>query len=49
MTWISTITFDEIALSIVTLCILRGTMIHILPDHVAGPGGWLIDTGPEDM
>ncbi len=49
MSWISSISFDEITLSIVTLCMIRETMIQFLPDRVAGPGGWLIDTGSKDM
>ncbi|TCM79274.1 hypothetical protein [Rhodovulum steppense] len=45
--WIATITFDQIALSLVTVVILREAMILVLPDRVAGPGGWLIDTAPD--
>ncbi|TCP42427.1 hypothetical protein [Rhodovulum marinum] len=45
--WIATITFDQIALSLVTVALLRDGMVLALPDRIAGPGGWLIDTGEE--
>ncbi|MGC9418644.1 MAG: hypothetical protein ACP5EN_06675 [Rhodovulum sp.] len=45
--WIATITFDQIALSLVTLALLREGMVFALPDRIAGPGGWLVDTGEE--
>ncbi|TCO73041.1 hypothetical protein [Rhodovulum euryhalinum] len=44
---IATITFDQIALSLVTLALLREIMVFALPDSVAGPGGWLIDTATD--
>ncbi|MCO8145327.1 hypothetical protein NHN26_08820 [Rhodovulum tesquicola] len=44
---IATISFDQIALSLLTVVLLREGMILVLPDSVAGPGGWLIDTTPE--
>ncbi|GAA0284989.1 hypothetical protein [Rhodovulum strictum] len=45
--WFATITFDQIALSLVTLSLLREAMVLALPDSVAGPGGWLIDTAAD--
>jgi len=48
MDWISAITFDQILLSALTLCVLRQALIFILPDDVAGPGGWLVNTEYSD-
>jgi len=45
MEWLTTVTFDQIALSLLTLAVVREAMIQFLPDDVAGPGGWLVDTG----
>ncbi|MBW6418467.1 hypothetical protein [Celeribacter sp. PS-C1] len=38
------ISFDQLALAIMTTIAIREVMIVILPDSIAGPGGWLIDT-----
>ncbi len=35
---------DKLALSFLTLFLVRHGMIWVLPDAVAGPGGWLVDT-----
>lgn len=48
MAWISQISFDEVVAAFITCLVIREVMIFSLPDHIAGPGGWLIDTGPED-
>lgn len=40
----STITFDQVAMSVMTVIAIREAMIVLLPDHIAGPKGWLIDT-----
>ncbi|MCB2094804.1 MAG: hypothetical protein H6901_07275 [Rhodobacteraceae bacterium] len=42
------ISFDEIAASLLICLLLRETLILVLPDHIAGPGGWLIDTAHEE-
>jgi hypothetical protein len=42
------ITFDVLAASFLACLALREVLIFALPDSVAGPGGWLIDTGAED-
>ncbi|MGB8621550.1 MAG: hypothetical protein WCD16_01910 [Paracoccaceae bacterium] len=47
MNWLATVTLDQIALSILTVGVIREAMILFLPDRVAGPGGWLVDTGEE--
>ncbi len=42
------ISFDQIGLSFLAIFAIREAMIHFLPDGVAGPGGWLIDTEVPD-
>lgn len=42
------ISFDEIAASLLICLLLRETFILVLPDRIAGPGGWLVDTGLEE-
>ena len=44
VTMIAQISFDEIIGSLIACLILREVMIFTLPDRIAGPGGWLIDT-----
>lgn len=41
---IAQVSFDEIIGSLIACLILREVMIFALPDRIAGPGGWLIDT-----
>ncbi len=48
MTILSQISFDEIAGSLMVCLLLREVMIQALPDSIAGPGGWLIDTGADE-
>jgi hypothetical protein len=48
MTILSQISFDEIAGSLMVCLLLREVMIQALPDRIAGPGGWLIDTGADE-
>lgn len=43
--YLAQISFDEVAASIVACLVVREAMIMALPDRIAGPGGWLIDTG----
>lgn len=38
------ISFDEILGSLIACLILREVLIFALPDRIAGPGGWLINT-----
>jgi hypothetical protein len=45
---LSQISFDEIVGSVLVCLIIREVMVLALPDSVAGPGGWLIDTGHDD-
>ncbi|MGC8201862.1 hypothetical protein ACP2AV_04055 [Aliiroseovarius sp. PTFE2010] len=46
---LSTITFDQIAMAVMGTIALREAMIMVLPNSIAGPGGWLIDTAPGDV
>jgi hypothetical protein len=39
------VSFDTVVMSAITCLVLREIFILTLPDDVAGPGGWLIDTG----
>ena len=48
MSFLSSVSFDEIAASLLLCLVVRELMILSLPDHIAGPGGWLIDTGEEE-
>ena len=49
MSVLSQISFDEIVGSVLVCLLLREAMVLALPDSVAGPGGWLIDTGHDDI
>ncbi|MBT8408729.1 MAG: hypothetical protein KJN93_03790 [Alphaproteobacteria bacterium] len=44
MELLSGLTFDNVVMSAITCLVLREVFLVALPDHVAGPGGWLIDT-----
>ncbi len=48
MEWIAQITIGDLILSFLTCCLIHETLIAILPDDIAGPGGWFIDTGADD-
>lgn len=41
---LSTVSFDQIALAVMATIAMREALIVFLPDSIAGPGGWLIDT-----
>ncbi len=43
------ISFDEVVGAFVACLVIREVMIFTLPDTVAGPGGWLIDTGSDEV
>ncbi len=47
MSFLSQVSFDNIMCSLMVCIVLRQTMVVLLPDRIAGPGGWLIDTGEE--
>ncbi|SDK43856.1 hypothetical protein [Aliiruegeria lutimaris] len=44
MEWFSQITVGEVILSFLTCCLIHEALVIVLPDEIAGPGGWLIDT-----
>ncbi len=48
MTFLAQIGFDHLAMSFLACVLIREGMIMTLPDRVAGPGSWLIDTGVEE-
>lgn len=43
----TSITFDQVALAAMACIGFREVMILVLPDTIAGPGGWLVDTSEE--
>lgn len=44
----STLTFDQVIMSVMTVIAIREAMIVLLPDRIAGPQGWFIDTSAGD-
>ena len=42
------ITIGEVILAYLVCCLLHEVLVALLPDRIAGPGGWLIDTGRPD-
>lgn len=44
MSTIFQMSFDSIIGSLIACLIVREVMILALPDRIAGPGGWLINT-----
>jgi hypothetical protein len=47
MSYLAQISFDDVLCSVLACIAIRQAMIVALPDRVAGPGGWLIDTAGE--
>lgn len=43
------LSFDAVCVSFLTCALIREAMIFALPDEIAGPGGWFIDTGEEEV
>ena len=43
------ISFDQIALAAMATIAFREALIVCLPNHIAGPGGWLIDTASGEL
>ena len=48
MEFLTQITFGDLVLSFLTVCVIHESLVAFLPDHIAGPGGWLIDTGEDE-
>ncbi len=44
----TTISFDQIGLAFLSVFVLRQVMVYALPNDIAGPGGWFVDTGCAD-
>lgn len=44
LNWLAEITVGEVILAYLACCLLHELMVVCLPDDIAGPGGWLIDT-----
>lgn len=42
--WMSQITLGEVILAYLTCCLIHEALVLFLPDSIAGPGGWFIDT-----
>lgn len=40
------VSFDTLVMSAISCLILREIFLVTLPDTIAGPGGWLINTDP---
>ena len=47
MHYFDTPAFEPAVCALLICLLLREAMILFLPDHLTGPGGRLIDTGPE--
>ena len=45
---LATLSFDQIAMAAITVLALREVMIATLPDRIAGPNGWLVNTNAGD-
>ncbi|ALI56686.1 hypothetical protein [Celeribacter marinus] len=45
---LATLSFDQIAMAAMTVLALREVMIVTLPDRIAGPNGWLVNTNAGD-
>jgi hypothetical protein len=48
MSLLSQISFDDLLCSLLVCIALREVLVLALPDRIAGPGGWLIDTAKEE-
>lgn len=48
MTLFSSITADQIVISLMATLALREAFILVLPDRIAGPDGWLVATGEDE-
>jgi len=44
MPFLAQISFDEVAGAFVVLALVRTYLVPLLPRHLAGPGGALLDT-----
>lgn len=44
MTFEYLVSFDQMLAAFLTCVVLRDVFVLLLPDTIAGPGGWLVDT-----
>tara|TARA_B100000949_G_C14112423_1_gene378964 strand:- start:231 stop:434 length:204 start_codon:yes stop_codon:yes gene_type:complete len=44
MWWISEISLGDVIVTFLACCLLHELLVLCLPDRIAGPGGWLINT-----
>lgn len=44
LNWLSQITIGEVIFAYLACAMIHELMVALLPDSIAGPGGWLIDT-----
>jgi len=47
MDWLAFFSADKLVLSFLVVYSIRQSMIVFLPDDVAGPGGWLVNTAED--
>ncbi len=47
MEWLSQVTVGEVIMTFLACCLVHETLVAVLPDRIAGPGGWLINTDPK--
>lgn len=47
MSWLATVSADQIIVAFIATVALREALVLMLPDSVAGPAGWLIRTDDE--
>lgn len=47
--YLAQVSFDNVVAAFITCLVFREFMIFALPDQIAGPGGWLIDTGSDEL
>lgn len=44
MSILAQISFDDIVAALIVCFAMRAVLVRALPESMAGPGGWLIDT-----
>ncbi len=48
MDWLAQITVGEVIMTFLACCLIHEALVFLLPDAIAGPGGWLINTEVQD-
>jgi hypothetical protein len=44
MTLLSNLSFDQVAIAALACLAMREALIALMPNHAAGPGGWLLNS-----